>query len=283
MIQIPHTNIITTAQTELDTWQGEIDAKTTFPEKVEEAKRLWNLRNKKGNATFDEVKKMLTDMCVGARRCSYCEDSVADEVEHIHPKNIYPDKAFEWENYLYACGPCNGPKNNKFAIFRTDNDAFEDITPPRTRGYIPIEPIPGNSVLINPRVENPLEFLFLDIMGNPATFRFSELPTLNAKDKRRAEYTLKDILRLNEREYLVEAREIAFDNYLSRLSRYRTRKLVGANNTELQKIKVGIQKEAHPTVWAEMKRQYKNFPQAMQQRIPELWQLFEDIPEALTW
>ena len=47
----------------------------------------------------------------------YCEDSVGDEVEHHRPKNLYPDHTFLWDNYLYACGPCNGPKNNRFAVF----------------------------------------------------------------------------------------------------------------------------------------------------------------------
>jgi len=47
----------------------------------------------------------------------YCEDSAAVEVEHHHPKAHYPELAFAWENYLYACGPCNRPKNSKFAIF----------------------------------------------------------------------------------------------------------------------------------------------------------------------
>ena len=48
----------------------------------------------------------------------YCEDSVADEVEHFRPKDLYPDVVFAWRNYLYACGQCNGGKNNRFSIVR---------------------------------------------------------------------------------------------------------------------------------------------------------------------
>ena len=31
-------------------------------------------------------------------------------------EDFYPDLVFTWSNYLYACGPCNGGKNNKFPV-----------------------------------------------------------------------------------------------------------------------------------------------------------------------
>ena len=34
-------------------------------------------------------------MCAGAKRCMYCEDSAADEVEHHLPKNLYPEFVFD--------------------------------------------------------------------------------------------------------------------------------------------------------------------------------------------
>jgi hypothetical protein len=37
---------------------------------------------------------------------------VTDEAEHINPKDLYLERVFDWANYLYACGPCNGPKSN---------------------------------------------------------------------------------------------------------------------------------------------------------------------------
>ncbi|MBX3729546.1 MAG: hypothetical protein KF858_10215 [Candidatus Sumerlaeia bacterium] len=37
----------------------------------------------------------------------YCEDSRATDIEHIRPKEHYPEVAFVWENYAYACNVCN--------------------------------------------------------------------------------------------------------------------------------------------------------------------------------
>ena len=54
----------------------------------------------------------LSAMCHGPRRCMYCEDSAADEVEHFRPTDLYPEFVFAWMNYLYACGPCNVRKKN---------------------------------------------------------------------------------------------------------------------------------------------------------------------------
>ena len=50
----------------------------------------------------------------GARRCGYCEDSDGDEIEHIKPRDLYPEKTFAWENYLLACGQCNRSKSSRF-------------------------------------------------------------------------------------------------------------------------------------------------------------------------
>ena len=75
------------------------------PEQVKAAKTLFKSRNRKENRTFAAVRKELADLCSGSRRCMYCDDSVADEVEHFRPKDLYPEVVFAWMNYLYACGP----------------------------------------------------------------------------------------------------------------------------------------------------------------------------------
>lgn len=277
MIRLVVQDLSAEAIDNLDTWQDEVDDKPTFPEKVSEAKRLWKLKNRRNNATFKEVRSVLTQMCSGVRRCCYCEDSMADEVEHIHPKDIYPEMAFKWDNYLYACGPCNGPKNNKFAVFRQQDGEFEEVTPSRQNPN-PTPPAPGDPVLVTPRSEDPMNYLMLDIMDS---FFFSELPVEDTRAYKRAKYSI-ELLQLNGRD-LPDARENAFENYVSRLSRYVTRRDAGANRAELDNLIRGIKKEAHPTVWAEMKRYFRDFNQAMQQQLPELWNLFEQAPEALNW
>lgn len=270
MIQLPSKNLAQNVVDELALFQALIDKKATFSEQVTEAAKLFKQKNIKSNKTFRALKKVLIDMCSGARRCAYCEDSVADEVEHFSPKNIYPSLTFVWSNLLYACGPCNGPKNNQFAVFALLTGLFTDVTPPR-KNPNPQPPIEGEAVLIHPRQENPLDFLILDISD---TFFFSPIDDENTKEYERAVYTI-DILGLNSRSYLVEARENAFDNYIARLSYYKTQLDINTSTKELNKIKAGILKEHHPTVWQEMKRQCLAHPR--------LKILFEAVPDALNW
>lgn len=48
-------------------------------------------------------------------KCIYCERNITTgdpNVEHFHPKSIYPRETFEWENLFSACVNCNRPKGN---------------------------------------------------------------------------------------------------------------------------------------------------------------------------
>jgi len=116
MIKIRNGRLATDVRTELDVYQAEVDASGDYVQQVAAAKRNFKRRNTRHNATFRAVRAKLKEMCNGARRCMYCEDSVADEVEHFSPKALYPDRVFAWSNYLYACGSCNGPKNSHFKV-----------------------------------------------------------------------------------------------------------------------------------------------------------------------
>ncbi len=249
-------------------WQDAITKKTTYKEQIEEADRTWG----KSNKTFDEIKSKLRQMSNKTKRCNYCEDSFADEIEHIYPKNIYPEKTFIWENYLYACGPCNGPKSDKFALINLLGK-LQDITPPKPipDNHIFVKPPNLQVALIDPRVENPTNFIELDIIQ---TFRFIPMTGIEGINKLRAEYTI-DILRLNEREYLVQARENAFDDYKARLVEYIQERDNGAKRAKLEKMKKRIQQKNHASVWFEMKRSH--------QYVQELKMLFDQAPEALNW
>jgi hypothetical protein len=242
------------------------------------AKEIFPKKNTRANKVFKEIKKCLTGMCNSTRRCVYCEDSFADEVEHIYPKDIYPDKCFSWDNYVYACGPCNGPKNNKFAVFNTANGNFTHVNPPR--GTAAAKPPKGDAAMINPRVEDPLKYAILDLTG---TFKFITKPGLNVKDAKKADYTYNDVLRLNheEREPLRQARENAYSNYKDRLFAYVTKKNAGAAPQRLDKMKDNLQNENHPTVWKEMQRYYND--KLLSIVDAELKALFDAAPEALTW
>lgn len=269
MIQLPRVSLPAQTLEELRVLQASIDSLVSYEEKVSSAKSRFTAKNKPQNLTFREVRKGLTEMCSGARRCVYCEDSCADEVEHIQPKDLYPELTFIWDNYVYACGPCNGPKNNHFAVFSTVSGILTDVT--RRRSALITPPESGSPVLINPRREDPLDFMELDLLD---TFLFLPTRPHGSRERERAEYTI-EVLKLNDRDVLLKARKEAYDSYEARVSNYVRLRNLGESSDKLNNLILALKRMHHPTVWREMKRQHD--------LIPTLSQLFGEAPEALTW
>ena len=245
-------------------YQAEVDAADTYAEQVEAGKELYDRYS--DNAAFRAVRNRLAVMCSGARRCGYCEDSVGDEIEHIKPKDLYPERTFVWENYLLACGQCNRGKSSRFSVIVCGG--LLDVT--RGRNAPVLRPREGPPALIVPREEEPLAFLDLEMVD---TFMFLPREDLQGTDRERAEYTI-DVLKLN-RDVLLEARHEAYGAYRARLFEYRDRRDAGANDADLAILREAITTSMHPTVWCEMQRQH-DF-------IDELAALFVDVPEALNW
>lgn len=267
MILVVDKNLPEGVQSQLNNLQSGIDSLPTYEAKVAAAKAQF--ASQRSTAAFRQVCSVLRAMCSGACRCCYCEDSCADEVEHIKPKSFYPEEVFVWNNYLYACGPCNSPKADKFAVFCSSTGAQVDLVRKPADPIVP--PTLGEPVLINPRTENPLKYLFLDLLG---TFLFLPIATEGTKDYERATYTIAT-LRLNARDILLEAREEAYHSYRARLSEYITEKLNGVPQQKLDLRIQALKRMGHPTVWKEMQRQHKS--------IPELMTLFGQASEALNW
>ena len=251
---------------DLEGYQKQVDSAGDYAARVAAGRRLFGNRNRHGNPVFRRVRGRLADICAGARRCGYCEDSAADEIEHIKPRDLYPETVFVWENYLLSCGLCNRSKGHRFAVLR-DGEVV-DVTRPRRAPVRP--PRRGAPAPIDPRREDPLQFLDLDIQE---TFMF--LPKENAAPLtgQRASYTI-GILDLN-RDILLAARQEAYGAYRARLVEYGNARNRGAGAARLEALKRGILTSAHPTVWREMERQHL--------RIAELRRLFADVPEALGW
>jgi uncharacterized protein (TIGR02646 family) len=252
------------------------NALPSYSEKVTQAKIKYESRT--GTETFKNIRATLERMCSGNRRCCYCEDSLADEVEHIRPKSLYPELVFVWENYLYSCGPCNSKKSNNYAVIV--GNEIQDIT---RKNNDPIVPPPtGKDVFINPRIENPLDFLELDL-GDDLDGIFSFQPRYHlSKDKdsidyQRAKYTIK-ILGLglddDDREDIREGRRQAGLNYRSRLKEYQQNK-DGLIDSQKQQFIKDFKKMSYPTVWQEIKNQYKS--------LPSIYSLIEELPEILDW
>lgn len=257
------------ALSQLDSWQAEVNAVVSYADRVAAAKQGFLQRNTLRNKTFATVRRALEQMWTGIRRCGYCEDSEADEIDHLWPKELYPEQVFAWRNYLYACGRCNRSKSYQFAVF--PRGARRPVEVSRRPGEAIKPPRKGQAVLIDPRHEDPMAFMELDLQW---TFLFVPTAAKGSKDCERTEYTLR-ILRLNDREVLRKTREEHFGAYRARLKEYISLRERGAPQEMLKRYMQAIRRAAHPTVWKEMQRQHR--------RHPELLSLFLAAPEALAW
>lgn len=267
MIRITPENLSVETQLALEKWQKTVDGAPTYTDQVNEGKRLFKACRQ--SAAFRPVLRALQQMCSGARRCHYCEDSAAIDVEHIWPKEYYPDLVFNWENYLYGCQRCNRPKSSTCEVY--SRSSGERISIPQVVKDLGGPPEAGDPLLINPRIEDPMKLMMLDLRD---TFFFLPTGLPGTTDWERAKHTI-DLLKLNEEDVLPAARFEAYENYVTRLEKYARQKTDGATSQSLDPLIKSLKKMGHPTVWHEMKRQSS--------RNALLRELFTVAPEALTW
>ncbi|MDO9020757.1 MAG: hypothetical protein Q8S73_09285 [Deltaproteobacteria bacterium] len=248
--------------------QSELDVVPGFEARVAEGKRRFKLRNRKNDVTFRAVRQTLRAMCSGVQRCMYCEDSCGDQVEHFRPKDHYPGLVFAWENFLYACGACNGPgKGVRFPLFRSSEGSA--VLMPGVDA--PLPPPHGDALLIDPRTEDPMELMELDLVS---TFYFVSRYPEGSRQHQRWRYTA-DILGLNERDALCRQREQKFKLFKLLIEVVAREVEPARRAVQLARSRDLVSQESHQTVWAEMKRQ--------RERHPTLVELFGAVPEALEW
>ena len=46
--------------------------------------------------------------------CGYCEEDDKGEVDHFRPKSRFPERVYEWENWVFVCHACNHVKGGKW-------------------------------------------------------------------------------------------------------------------------------------------------------------------------
>lgn len=241
--------------------QAEIDALAYDPQ-VAMADSLWDKKNAK---VFVGIREALDKICSGFRRCHYCEDSAADEIEHIYPKKFYPERTFLSENYLFACGPCNGShKRDQFAVFLPTGQI---IHLERKKGDAVVKPSAGNPVFLDPRVDDP--FLYMEF--DPQTGLFVPLGDPAGPAFQRSQYTI-SILGLNKRDFLSRARRHAHATYVNLIKLYISRKIAGASDAELLIRASEIAESNHGSVLAEIGRQA-----ALGHDHPTFWQDAQEL------
>jgi uncharacterized protein (TIGR02646 family) len=236
MLKLPNNPLPDIANARLQRWQNEINGLATYDLKVQEAKKQFP--KKRQLKTFKTVVKTLSLGLPGVERCAYCEDSFGNQVEHIAPKEFYPERVFEFDNFLMACNPCNSQKWTKYAVFEEETGRTAHLN--RTDDQPLIPPPAGDHVLINPRYEAASDFLELDLFG---TAEFLVKDGLNVKDQLRADYTL-TLLKLNK-PMLVRARKTAIETFIALLQRYDQMKQNLRPEHELQRVRVGLLESPH--------------------------------------
>lgn len=266
MLRIPEISPDEAMLIDLMKLQLQIDAGVDYPSRVAAAKKQW--ASQRSSAALRDVAQLLTEVCSGGWRCSYCEDSLGTDIEHIWPKSLYPECVFDWMNFLLVCKHCNGRKGASWAVYPATTGTYQVVSRPhKTPPVAP--PTAGDPVFIDPRQEDALLFFVLDLR----LFRFVVKPGLGGRLIERARYTL-NALGLNE-DALCTEREHQYGNYLARLKDYLSEKRQGATTPKLDLQRSALLRQRLPTVFREMQRQHA--------RIPELSTLFGNIPEALGW
>jgi uncharacterized protein (TIGR02646 family) len=208
-----------------------------------EANRLWGLQD---NRAFQEIREVLSRMASGIERCMYCEDSAGTDIEHFWPKAAYPDRAFEWLNYLIACSRCN-------SNFKRDQ--------------FPLGPA-GAPLLLNPTEDDPLDHLSF----SPSTGRF-ESRSLKGEPSI-------EVFGLN-RAVLTRGRTNAWRALRHLLVRYAALRARG-DSAEAAEVESTVRQHPFAGVLAALIRMAEG-PNADLLIGPECLQVFAEYPEIRTW
>ncbi|MCJ2074242.1 HNH endonuclease [Methylobacterium sp. E-016] len=103
------------------------------------------------------------------KKCAYCESKplhvTHGDVEHIVPKSLHPNKAYEWGNLTLACDGCN-----------TNKGAKEDIVDPYLIDPVDVFIIYG--ALILPRPESG------DAIYTEKSLKLNRLDLVERREKR---------------------------------------------------------------------------------------------------
>lgn len=298
MLQPPKLPIRQGLHNHLQRLQEKIDQCSSYKEQVLLANQLWQQKKKTGaqKAAFQRIEKALQQLAIGSQHyCNYCEHTPGTSIEHIFPKSFYPQKTFLWENFLWTCTACNQQaKTAQFRLFTSPDDT-QTLELKQDGQFVP--PPNEDAVLIHPRLENPRDYLQLDLTTGLFHSRNTD-PTSRAY--LRAQYTI-ELLQLNSRKALVKGRQAALKQYTQFLSLYLAvleaqqveelptlPPLIQAHIIRRPKLNLNQQKTQyalaiqaclmqyiHPTVWCAMQEQAPNHP--------SLKHYFEQLPIVYTW
>jgi uncharacterized protein (TIGR02646 family) len=280
----------------LITLQNQVDNEPDMEAKYKRAVNLWQTRKNRilDRENWDEIEQKLVNGGPRPGLCHYCEFDRTTATEHIFPKKHFPERGFQYENYLLACHRCNSIyKGDKFAVFSPAGSNTRVDLPNSKKVYT--LPPSVDAVLINQRIDNPQDYLELDL------FTGSFLPQRNCDDrgKVKADYTI-TLLRLNADASLLRYRKKALNNYQQQLSRYVKVKNASDFTALLNALPeheqmIVVQSHAFETEQRRLLKKFKAeilndpFPFAWREIIakkhlfPHIYDMLEAAPEAEMW
>jgi uncharacterized protein (TIGR02646 family) len=147
-----------------------------------DVQKTWKLARK--TKTMNTIAESLESMTGVRARCFFCGDSMGGEIEHYRPKSKYAHYAFDWDNLLLSCGPCNRKKLNRFRLLQ------------------------GNPLLVDPTSQDPWDDLYFEENTGHITPRYIGNPPHPSP---RGRYTL-SIIRTLKLEAVTEGRCRVFRN-----------------------------------------------------------------------
>ncbi len=139
MIKVTKKNKPAILTANASTWKNELLAKIQEIAKERDKDKIVRLKKEKdaieANYRHSEIKDTLEKSSTKGK-CMYCESWIKPldfgDIEHFHPKSLYPDDTFNWDNLLLSCRFCNryngkGAHDTKtYPIINPEKDAPED-------------------------------------------------------------------------------------------------------------------------------------------------------------
>ena len=77
---------------------------------------------------FGPIVTALRGLCGQGELCMYCSSNEPSQVEHYRPLAVFPERAMQYENYLWSCDICN--RSHKGDRFPPDTEQGEMILNP---------------------------------------------------------------------------------------------------------------------------------------------------------
>lgn len=91
-----------------------------------EARRAW--KNFRAASRSGPILTALELMAGPRKRCFYCRDSRAGDVEHFKPIDLYLSLTFDWRNLFLVCAECNRAKSAQFPLAPDGQPLLLDVT-----------------------------------------------------------------------------------------------------------------------------------------------------------